>query len=155
MFNAEQFLNTTQTAANATKLDPIPAGVYKAVSQPITRESFDDYDIKNGPRAGTKGYSLNISWKLDDEAAGEYNGRLAFQRCFLDITPDGNGLDMGKGKNIDLGKVREALGQNADGQPWQPSMLGSQVAMINVEQDVDKNDSSKVYSRVKSIAPIG
>lgn len=152
MFNAETFLVQTVDKAMSTSLDPINEGEYKAVSQPITKESFNSYDISKGDRAGQKGYSLNIGWKIDDARAGEQNGRIAYQRHYLDVTADGAGLDFGKGKNVSLGKLREVLGQNKDGMPWQPTMLGSQVALISVKQDPDKNDSSKIYSRVDSVA---
>ena len=154
MFNPESFLNQTSEQALSTQLDPVPEGDFKAVSQAITKESVRSFDINKGERAGQKGFSLNVAWKIDDEAAGEYNNRMVFQTLFLDVTSDGAGLDFGKGKNVDLGKLRAALGQNQDGQPWAPSMLGSQVAIVQVKQEVDKNDSSKIHSKVKGVASL-
>lgn len=40
-----------------------------------------------------------------------------YHNIFLDATPQGT-LDMGPFKNADLGKLREALGMNVEGQPW-------------------------------------
>lgn len=151
MLDPTQFLNTQTTSALSTQLDPIPKGEYKAVSQPLDKDSFQSFDIKKGERAGTKGWRLNLVWKIDDEAAGEYNGRLVRQQFFLDLNPAGDGLDFGKGKNIGLGRLREALGQNQDGQPWAPSMLGSQVARIAVDQRLDENDPSKIYNDVVGV----
>lgn len=151
MLDPTQFLNTQTTSALSTQLDPVPEGEYKAVSQAIDKDSFQSFDIKKGERAGQKGWRLNLVWKIDDEAAGEYNGRMVRQQFFLDLNATGDGLDFGKGKNIGLGRLREALGQNQDGLPWAPSMLGSQVAKIKVVQRLDENDSSKIYNDVAAV----
>jgi hypothetical protein len=138
----------------STQLDPVPKGEFKAVSDPVSRESFSDFDYKRGDRAGQKGYRMTIHWKIDDESAGEYNGRKVRQQFIIDTTADGSGLDFGKGKNITLGRLRDALGQNQNGQPWGPSMLGSQVAKITVDQRLDPEDSSKIYNEVTAVTKL-
>jgi hypothetical protein len=154
MLDPTQFLNTTVDQGMATSLDPVPEGEFKAISDPLDKDSFSSFDYKKGERAGTKGYRMTILWKIDDESAGEYNGRKVRQQFIVDITADGTGLDYGKGKNITLGRLREALGQNQGGQPWAPSMLGSQVAKIKVKQRVDDQDASKVYSEVHEVVAL-
>lgn len=151
MFNAATFLNTQVSDAMSTQVDPVPKGEFKAVSEPVDETSFSDFDYKKGDRAGQKGYRMTIYWKIDDESAGEYNGRKVRQQFIVDVTPDGQGLDAGKGKNISLGRLRDSLGQNVGGNPWHPGMLGSQVAKISVDQRFDENDASKIYNEVTAV----
>lgn len=154
-FNPELFLQTTISEANSTELILIPEGDYLAVSEPITVESFRSFDIKRGERAGQKGRSLDIKWNINDDSGQlkEYLGRApsARQGIMLDTRPDGT-LEMGKGKNVGLGRVREAVGQNANGQPWSFSMLGGVMAKIKVKHRVD---GSKTYAEVVDVAKAG
>lgn len=153
MFDLNTFLQTSTTEANSTQLDPVPEGEYTAISQLVDKDCFSTFDYKNGEKAGTKGFALTVKFKIADPKAGEYDGRMVSYRTTIDVTPDGNGLDFGKGKNIGLGRLREALGQNRAGVPWGPSMLGGQVAKIVVKHEMDKQDSTKVYVRVDGVLP--
>jgi hypothetical protein len=51
---------------------------------------------------------------------------------WLDITPQGS-LDMGRGKNVHLNRLREAFNQNRPGQPWNPMMLVGQAARVQTK----------------------
>ncbi len=152
-FNPELFLNTSVTEANSTELLPVPEGEYVAVSDPVTAESFNSYDITKGDRAGQKGHSLNLQWTINDEGGQlkEMLGRkpTARQNLMLDIKQDGT-LEFGKGRNVELGRVREALNQNGNGQPWAFSMLGGQVAKIQIKHTIDKN-SGRLYVNVVKV----
>lgn len=152
-FNAELFLNTQMDEANSTELLAVPEGEYLAVSSPVTAESFRSYDIKKGDRAGTKGYSLDLEWTINDDggALKEYLGRepKVRQGVMLDLNSSG-GLEFGKGRNVGLGQLREALGQNLTGRPWAFSMLGGQVAKIQVKHTLDANNG-KTYVNVTKV----
>jgi hypothetical protein len=54
MLDPNQFLNTSTTDAGSTQLDPVPEGEFKAVSEPLSAESFQSFDIKKGERAGRR-----------------------------------------------------------------------------------------------------
>ena len=153
MFNAETFLNTTHTEAADTSLLPVPEGEYVALSSPVTAESFRDFDIKRGERAGQKGYAVDLEWTIDDEKLKAELGRTpkVRQSIMLDVTA-GGGLDFGKGKNVGLGRLREALNQNADGKPWSFAMLGSQVAKIKVKQRLYED---KIFAEVADVTKAG
>jgi hypothetical protein len=150
-FNPEVFLNSTTTEENSTELLAVPEGEYLAVSGPISAESFRSYDIKKGDRAGQKGYALDITWNINDESGAlkEFLGRAptARQSIMLDMKIDG-GLEFGKGRNVGLGRLREALGQNLSGRPWSFAMLGAQVAKIKVGHRID---NSRTYVEVKDV----
>jgi hypothetical protein len=149
-FNAELLMGTTLDEANATEMIRVPEGEYIAVSEPITAESFKEFDIRKGDRAGTKGLKLNIKWLINDDTGGlkEMLGRppSVLQGIMLDRGP--GGLEMGKGKNVGLGRVREALNQNKTGVPWNFSMLGGQVAKIKVKH---RMDGDQTYVEVSDI----
>ena len=76
------------------------------------------------------------------------------QSLFLDI--DGSGaLAFGANKNVKLGKLREALGQNNPGQSWNIQMLaGAGPLRIKVGSRPDKNDSTIIYNDVKATAAL-
>ena len=63
-------------------------------------------------------------------------------------TPQG-GLDTSKGKNIGLGRLREAVNKNADGVPFSFEMLPGLSARISVSHRVNGED---VYADVKSVS---
>lgn len=151
VFNPEQFLGAQFTDANSTELLPIPEGEYIAVTEPVTAESFKSFDIKRGDRAGQKGYMLILSWNINDENGQlkELLGRApkARQSIMLDIGPGGT-LEFGKGRNVGLGRVREALNQNLTGRPWAFSMLGGAVAKIKVKH---RMDGGNTYSEVSEV----
>lgn len=141
VFDPDMFMNQQTTDANSTAYVPVPEGEYQAVIK----------DVKAGT-AGDKPV-LNLTWGVDDAEVREVTGLeepTVRQTIWLDLTASG-GLDMGKGKNVGLGKLREALGQNQPGQPWAPGMLNGQVAMINVKHRSGK-EPGEVFADVKSVS---
>lgn len=133
-FDPDQFMSMTVDGANDTEYATIPAGEYPAMIA----------DAKMAEREGKEGnkfYPLDIQWQLINPSQDLINamGRdkiIVRQSVFVDFT-DGGSLDMGKGKNVGLGKLRDALGQNTPG--WRPGMLiGAGPATIKVTQGPDK-----------------
>lgn len=155
-FNPELFLNIQHEEANSTELLPVPDGEYTAVSEPVTEKSFIEYDIKNGERAGSKGLMLKVLWAINDEGGvlKEMLGRSpkVGQTIMLDVKQDGS-LEFGKGRNVELGRLRAALNQNGNGAPWAFSMLGGKVAKIQVKTELNKKDQ-KSYTNVTKVAAI-
>ena len=87
---------------------------------------------------------------LDDEIREQLDMDrvLITQGYFCDLTSDGL-LDWGTNKNIALGRLRDAVGQNVDGEPWAPGMLkgaGPLLGMISIEDD----NNGVPRNRVKS-----
>lgn len=152
-FNPELFLQTTHTEAADTVLLPVPEGEFLAVSSPVTAESIRQFDIKRGERAGTKGLAVDVEWTINDDEVKTALGRTpkVRQSLMLDLTPDGNGIDFGRGKNVGLGRLRDALGQNQNGQPWNFSMLGNQVARIKVKHRMHED---KIYAEVTEVTAV-
>ena len=139
-FNPDTFLNTETTEANSTSFTPIPEGEYPASVKEIK------------PRSTESGKNiLDVVWAVDDATVADVTGLpnpTVRQSIFLDITESG-GLDIGKGKNVSLGKLREALGQNQSGKPWQPGMLIGGVAKIKVSH---REYDGQIFADVKGVA---
>lgn len=142
-FNAEQFLNNATKESFQTQMEVCPEGEYQAL---VSEVGFEEVTFKRGDRAGQTGYKMTINWLIADPAVEAQLGRQpkVRQDFFLDLTADGS-LDSGKNKNITLGKVREALKQNAPGQPWAPTMMKGQFAVVRVKH---RMDGDKIYAEI-------
>jgi len=144
-FDAEAFMNSSTTDANSTQYNPVPEGEFQAAIASVT------------PRVtGTGKALLNIGWKVDDETVRTETGMaesIVYQTIWLDVTESG-GLDTGKGKNVGLGKLRDALGQNKPGAPWSPGMMVGQVALVRVGHSIDKRDNVTIQAEVKAVAAL-
>lgn len=149
-FNAEQFMASTITGALDTKVIPCPAQEYPALSVKVEASSGE---IGKGDRKGEPWAKLTVHWEIQDEEARRHTGRnnlVVRQAIMLDLTPEGM-LDMGPGKNIRLGKTREALRQNDPNQSWNPNMLVGQSAVVVVSHRTDEKDTSIIYDEVSAV----
>lgn len=152
VFNPDAFLDQTTDQEGSTFVTPIPVGEFRAI---VDRDvAFREEEIKKGARAGEKMYLCDILWRIEDEDVEKQIGRkaIARQSCFVDIK-DGQ-LDFSEGKNVQLNRVRDAVGQNKPGQPWSPRMLTGQMAMIQVTQRPDENDPRTIYNDVKRVGSL-
>ena len=148
MFNPDIFLQGSVTESNDTKKIPCPIGEYTAVAEKVEARQWQSKD------GLTSGIALDITWSIDDPAVKEVTGRdnvSVRQGLMLDVLDNG-GLDMSKGKNIGLGRVREALGLNTPGQPFAPSMIQGRAAKVTVSHRVNGED---IYDEVKKVAALG
>lgn len=148
MFNPDQFLDMQITEANDTKLTPVPVGEYVAVIEDVKCRQWQS---KQDP--SKSGLTLDITWSIDDPAVKELLGRdkvTVRQGVMLDLTESG-GLDMGKGRNVGLGRLREAVGLNTPGQPFSFSMLVGRVAKVSVSHRID---GENIYAEVKGVTKL-
>ena len=143
MFNPDDFMSMTVDAPMDTTVKPIDEGEYSALIDKAVPK------VTNGGSA-----LLEVFFKIDDPSNEEAHERTVRYTCWLDTTEAG-GLDMGKGKNVQLGRLRAAVGQNVSGQAWSPGLLAGNVCMISVKQRPDKDDPQIVYNDVKSVAALG
>lgn len=157
MLNVEEFLGTTSNEATSTKLLLVPENEEGYIAQ-IAPGGISLASFQYGPdteRAGQTGYRMPVKWEIQDET-GELQKAISrkpviTQSIMLDITTEG-ALDMGKGKNVNLGRLREALGQNKDGQPWQPAMLIGGMARIYVKHSINKKTGEEQAEVQKVLA---
>ena len=148
MFNPDQFLDMQIEGQNDTKIIPVPAGEYTAMIEEV---KVRQWQSKADP--SKSGLTLDVQWSIDDASVKELLGRdkvTVKQGIMLDMTEQG-GLDMGKGKNVGLGRLREALGLNVPGQAFSFPMLSGRVAKLTVAHRVDGED---IYAEVKMVAKV-
>lgn len=159
-FNAEQFINSTVNAPMSTATIVCPEGEWTAV---ISDEgdladwfrTVEWKDKKSG--ADRSSPAIRIPFLITDQRARAIAKRsddaklYAYMDSFLDLDHDGN-LDTSEGKNVKLGALRAALGQNNAGTPWTFSMLrGAGPVIVKVSQRSfdDKDPSRKAADVVR------
>lgn len=147
-FDPNTFLNQTVDSALDTKVVPCPAGEYLALAEKVDIKTWSS---KDGSSSGLK---LEILWDIQDEAVKALLGRDSVkvnQQQILDLTEEG-GLDVGKGKNVGLGRIREALGLNVPGEPFAFPMLQGRMATVTVSHRINGED---IHAEIKKIAKAG
>lgn len=135
--NPDTFANLVITEAMDTVVGQVPAG------------DFPAYIKSQKLRQQKEHWLLDITWVVTDSAVAQELGRdepTVRQSIFLDFTQEG-ALDLGKGKNVQLGKLREAVDQNQKGKPWSPGMLIGCSAIVNVQHRMDKNNNPQAEVR--------
>lgn len=149
VFDPDSFLNTETSDANETHYTPVPEDEYMAMIEGVTARMAR---TKNGDSP-----ILSLMWKIleQDELAeklGFRDGMRVKQDLWLDLEPDGS-ISIGPNKNVKLGKVRDAVGQNKAGKAWAPRQLeGAGPCVIVVSQRPDDDDSEIIYNDVKRVA---
>lgn len=144
-FDPNTFLNATFDEQNDTKVIPVPAGEYLALAEKVDVKSWSS---KDGSSSGIK---LEIVWDILDDNVKALLGRdtvKVTQQQMLDLTDTG-ALDMGKGKNIGLGRIREALDMNTPGQPFSFGMIQGRMAKVIVSHRAVGED---IYAEIKKVA---
>lgn len=146
-FNPESFMNASVTDANDTQYVQVPEGEFQATVDKVEAKVVG----QENPRP-----ILNVMWKISDPVAQAATGRAensVRQTIWLDVTESG-GLDFSKGKNVGLGKLRDALNQNKPGQSWAPGMLVGGVARVKVKHSIDKRDGVTINAEVSGITKL-
>jgi len=150
MFDPNTFLNDTVTGANDTRYIPVPQGEYPAIIKSVAARQVDRKD-----QPGQKSTIVDITYEIDDATVKTVTGLdnpTVRQSLFLDLTPNGK-LDMSKGKNIQLGKLREALGLNDPNKPFGFNDLAGRAAIIGIEHNPGKNEG-EVYANVSKVGKL-
>lgn len=153
-FDADAFLSTTVTGPMSTAPVLCPEGEFKAFvddgDKALTFRSGESKDT-NKPWA-----SVSVLFTILDENVKAQLKRdkvLVPMQAFLDLRDDGNGLDLTEGKNVSLGRLRKALGQN-DG-AWAPAMMkGKGPVMVKVGHRSDPKDPSIKYAEVTRVSAL-
>jgi hypothetical protein len=148
-FDANSFLDSTVSGANDTKTVPVPVGEYMAI---ISKIAPRQWQSKDGTSSGV---ALDIFWAIEDTQVKAELGRdevICKQGLMLDLNADGT-LDMSKGKNVALGRLREAVGKNSPSEPFSFAMLPGLSARVSVKHRMGQNDG-EVFAEVKGVAKL-
>lgn len=145
-FDVSSFMSQAVTDSNDTKTIPVPAGEHLSLADKVEIKEWASKT--DSSKAGLK---LVIQWAIDDPEVKELLGRdkvTVRQDIMLDLTETG-ALDMGRGRNVQLGKLREALGLNTPGQPFSFDMIAGRVGKVLVAHRID---GETIYADVKGVA---
>lgn len=158
MFDPSSFLNQTVDRPMDTVVQQVPEGEYRAMIDDFDENAFDSFEGKKEKTQGRTFVTFKPGFVIQDEAVAAELGRekvvVYHQGIFLDFAPDGS-LDFSKGKNVDLGRLRDAAGQNVPG-PWTFNNLkGAGPVMVKVVHQPDRHDPEKKYARVTKVTKIG
>jgi len=138
-FNADAFMSTEVEGELDTEFTPIPEAEYQALIKEIK------------PGTTQKGSTfMEIIWIVDSQEVRDLLGLeepTTRQTVWLDFTEAG-ALEFGKNKNVSLGRLREALGQNT-GAPWKPTDLLGQVATVDIKHRL--GDKGGIFAEVRGV----
>ena len=149
-FNPQEFLNKTIDSPMATQIKPCPEGEWKAmISTKIpVLEWFDEASWTDKKTHQTKTQpTIKIPVEIIDERAKELIARetiIVSYDGFLDMLPNGH-FDTGEDKNVRLGAIREAVGQNQETGWTVERLFGAGPFMAKVYHEVNekRGDGSK------------
>ena len=145
IFDPDTFMDQEVSEGNSTERLLCPPGVYSA--------SVEEVKFSNGEKEGKEWVMMSLKWSIDDPSVLSELKRdkvTVRQSFFIDLTEDG-GISTEKGSNVQLGKVRKALGLN-EGR-FSPRMLMGQMALVEVVHRAQKDGT--LSDEVKSVASLG
>lgn len=161
-FDPDAFMNQTVDQPLSIERTLVPEGEYKARIGDFTSEAFETFNFtyKRGPAAGQEGsmHKFNCPIVIDDDglrAKLQMDNVMIYSPVTLDFDDTG-GLLFGPNKNIDLGKLRHAVGQNNAG-PWKISDLrGAGPFMVKVQHRTGKRKDGSEFKIAEPVrfAPI-
>lgn len=158
-FDAKAFMETKVQSAMDTEREKVPEGQYRfMIDAGEGALEFKSGTIGKGERVGQQWVQVTIRCLLQDEAVKADLGRdkvIVRKQIFLDIDPATGGLATGKGQNVELGQLREALGQNDAKKPWDFTKLeGAGPFMGEVNHRPDEKKPGVSYAELGRVAKI-
>ena len=131
IFNVDAFLNSATAAPLSTERKLIPPNTYQASVAAIDVKSGT---IEKGDNAGKPWARLDVTFEIMDQAVRDFTLRskvVLTHGVMLDISEDGTGIDNREGRNVNLGKLYQALGMNEAGA--NPRMAVGRVCQVRVD----------------------
>lgn len=151
-FNADAFMQQTVEQSMDTARIPFPEGQHEEPQ--IDDININSGTIGKGERAGRPWAQLVIRYaSTDPNVAAEMKlpedqQAKVTQRIFLDLDENDN-LDVSPGRNIELGKLRKAAGQNSDDEWSIAELKGATVGGITVKHRF--NEAGDPYADVVAV----
>jgi len=146
-FDAQSFLDASVSGANSTKVIPCPIGEYMGIIEKVAPRQWQS---KDGTQSGV---AIDIFWLIEDSNVKALLGRDVVsvkQGLMLDLTPQG-GIDMAEGKNVGLGRLREAVGKNDPDVAFSFNSLPGSAGKVSVSHRVSGEDT---FAEVKAVAKL-
>ena len=145
-FDPETFMHSEVEGKMEVTFTPVPEGEFGAYIDDIEAASVE---TKNGPAP-----VLYVTYAITDEEVKEQidlDHPTVRQTVWLDFD-DSGALSFSTNKNVRLGRIREATGQNVDGEPWSPSMLkGAGPVTVKVGHRYNSETGEGPYADVQRV----
>lgn len=129
-FDPDAFMQQEVDAPMSTEVRLPPKKEYQATIGDFTSDAVEvfNFTYRNGPKTGEPGSmtKVTIPFVLNDPAVAADLDRTELKaeaQIILDIDPSTGGLDFRPDKNVTLGRLRTAVGQNNPGERWNLQML--------------------------------
>ena len=129
-FDPDAFMSTTIDQPLETERKLVPEGEYlNLMVDDFTSDAFETFsgEYQKGPNIGQQ-WSMtkfNCPVIVNDDKVKQFlntDKPRVYYTCVLDFDENGQ-LDFGVNRNLQLGQLRKAVGQNQAGVVWMPSML--------------------------------
>lgn len=142
-FDPEAFLHTVFTESSITQVPPPPEGEYIGTIRPGSLQlRFVGED--NIPLLEMV---FNVAGEEVQRTTGQPQVGVRYT-CWLEKGP--NGVDI---KNsVRLGRLREAIGLNTEGQPWSFSQFEGRQARVQVVHETGAD--GEVYAKIRRVTKI-
>ena len=147
LFDVSELSEANVSSANSTNIIPCPEGEFPAI--------IKKFDIRAWSKEDRSGVMLDVHLDIDDANAREVTQRdevIVRHSCSLDVIKGPNGkpmIDERPGTNIDLGRLRTAVGMNIQGQDFNLNMLIGQPVKVLVTHRQNPDNPEEVYAEVK------
>jgi hypothetical protein len=158
MFDAKAFLNQTVNTPMATRITPPPEGEWTMIiSTTIPLEEwFGEAEWKDKATGQMRTQATcKVPMEITDERAKALVKRdriVVYYDMFLDLDKNGH-LDTGEDKNVRLGALREALGQNTTPGWTMQNLWGAGPFIGKVAHKTDEKRDD-VFAKVTRVARI-
>jgi len=155
MFDPATFMNQTVNTPLDTNVWIPPEGDYRAMIDDFGPDDFRTFTSEKNSKDYTV-FSPPFVLQAPEllAASGRDKITVYHKGMFIDVDAAG-GLDTSKGKNVDLGRLREAVGQNNQTGWTFNNLKGAGPVMVHVIHESDKNDSDRKYARISRVVKIG
>ena len=147
LFDVSELSEAAVNESNSTSIIPCPEGEFPAI--------IKKFDIRAWSKEDRSGVMLDVHLDIDDANAREVTQRdevIVRHSCSLDVIKGPNGkpmIDERPGTNIDLGRLRTAVGMNTQGQDFNLNMLIGQPVKVLVTHRQNPDNPEEVYAEVK------
>lgn len=154
-FDPDTFMQQNIDQPLETEVKLVPEGEYQAMIADFDSKAFEqiEFKYKKGDRAGDPGTmtKFNCPFVITDSRLQEAIGRdqtTVTKQMILDLDTSGS-LDFGINKNVALGQIRAAVGQNVAG-PWSIGQLrGTGPVVVRVDHRSGKRDDGTEWKRAE------
>jgi hypothetical protein len=157
-FDPATFLDATLSDSMDTVLTPVPAGEFPGVcGEPSIREAM----AKDGSQKYTflevpievDGSSQTGDGQTVKEITQRDKNTVRYS-AMLEFTTNG-GLDTGKGRNVGLGRLREAIGLNKKGEAFNIRMIQGRPLKVTVKHSMaEVRGVEQMVANVTAVAPL-